>query len=265
MHKGFFKKPPQVDADNFDDVSTVIPGLSAADKKMRAIAVWGTIICVVGIGGYWGMSHFTDFNGPPAEVMENSTPDETESAPESAASGEDDTTEAAEEGESAEATGEQEVAAEGAEESATDEASAEGAEEASVEEASAEGSEEAATEEASAEGAEEASVEEASAEGAEEAESAGEEAAATPQVVDAERGAELANQAFSAMNRSRNEEARTLAQQAVALDPTSSKAWLVLGYTSQVLGNAEGAAEAFRRCVDQGQGSHVRDCRSLAR
>ena len=77
----------------------------------------------------------------------------------------------------------------------------------------------------------------------------------------------LAQLAFLLLNRGHRpdlEQARDYAQRASQIDPTSSLAWLVLGAARDSLGDRAGAREAYRNCVDEGQGAHVRECRALA-
>ncbi len=81
-------------------------------------------------------------------------------------------------------------------------------------------------------------------------------------------GAEaLAQLSFLLLNRGRRpdlEQARDYAARATQVDATSSLAWLVLGAARESLGDRTGAREAYRSCVEQGQGAHVRECRALA-
>jgi DNA-binding response OmpR family regulator len=91
-------------------------------------------------------------------------------------------------------------------------------------------------------------------------------AAPAPAPATGEDGAALAQQALRALNRSRNEEAASLAQRAVAADPTSALGWLVLGSARQMMRDAPGARAAYQSCVDQGrQAQYVRECRSMLR
>jgi len=79
--------------------------------------------------------------------------------------------------------------------------------------------------------------------------------------------AALAQLSFLLLNRGRRtdlEQARDYAQRATGIDPTSSLAWLVLGASRDSLNDHAGALTAYRACVEQGQGTHVRECRSLA-
>jgi len=247
VHNQWLTTPPE--AEEAPDLSYEGLPMSKQQKQARKLVIVLGGIMAAALIGYWLLNSWTDYNGPPGHVMESL--DTPVTAPETESAEVTDSDEEAEE-EPASAS-EQETATEGTPSAAGD---TEQAADASVAEAAgdtAEASQDTATAEASGSGT------------AAEETAAATEAAAEPQALDPARGAELANQAFSAMNRSRNEEARDLAQQAVLLDPTSSKAWLVLGYTRRLLGDAAGAAEAFQRCVDQGQGSNVRDCRSLAR
>jgi DNA-binding response OmpR family regulator len=77
----------------------------------------------------------------------------------------------------------------------------------------------------------------------------------------------LAQLSFLLLNRGRRpdlEQARDYALRATQIDATSSLAWLVLGAARDSLGDRAGAREAYRNCVDEGQGQHVRECRALA-
>ena len=85
-------------------------------------------------------------------------------------------------------------------------------------------------------------------------------AAASP-----EEARTLARQALNSLNRSRNDEARDLAQRAVAADPANSMGWLVLGAARGELGDREGSRAAYQSCVDQGSGPQVRECRAMLR
>ena len=77
--------------------------------------------------------------------------------------------------------------------------------------------------------------------------------------------AALTDLAWALLNRSQFQEAEQFAERASVLDPTSSKAWITLGAARQSLRNASGAREAYQACVDQGQGSYVRECRAMLR
>ncbi len=77
----------------------------------------------------------------------------------------------------------------------------------------------------------------------------------------------LAQLSFLLLNRGRRpdlEQARDYALRATQSDATSSLAWLVLGAARDSLGDRTGARDAYRSCVEQGQGAHVRECRALA-
>lgn len=71
--------------------------------------------------------------------------------------------------------------------------------------------------------------------------------------------------AFLQLNRGRNKEASELAARATALSPTSSRAWITLGASLQALGRVQEARVAYTRCVSEGQGPFVRDCRLMLR
>lgn len=80
------------------------------------------------------------------------------------------------------------------------------------------------------------------------------------------RGAEaLTNLAFLLLHRGANGEARDLALRATDVDETSAKAWITLGAALQALRQREPAMEAYRSCVELGQGPMVRECRLMLR
>ncbi len=95
------------------------------------------------------------------------------------------------------------------------------------------------------------------------AEPAAEEPAAPAGPADPEEARTLANQALRALNRSRNEEAASLAERAVAADRTNALGWLVLGAARGELRDREGSQEAYRNCVEHGTGRYRRDCRAM--
>jgi Flp pilus assembly protein TadD len=75
----------------------------------------------------------------------------------------------------------------------------------------------------------------------------------------------LADLAFLLLNRQANGEAEELAARAVAIDPTNSKGWITLGAARQGLGKHAEAMDAYRRCVEVGQGRFVGQCRMMLR
>ena len=80
------------------------------------------------------------------------------------------------------------------------------------------------------------------------------------------QGAEaLSGLAFMLLNRGVNNDAASYALRAVKIDPTDSRAWVTLGAARQQLRDREGAKEAYRSCVEFGQGKFVADCRSMIR
>ncbi len=77
----------------------------------------------------------------------------------------------------------------------------------------------------------------------------------------------LAQLSFLLLNRGHRadlEQARDYAQRASSVDATNSLAWLVLGAARDSLNDRAGALAAYRSCVEEGQGAHVRECRALA-
>jgi Flp pilus assembly protein TadD len=73
--------------------------------------------------------------------------------------------------------------------------------------------------------------------------------------------------AFLLLNRSQFAEAAELSRRATAIDPTDSRAWITLGAAleSGRPPDRAGAREAYRNCVERGQGAYVRDCRMMNR
>lgn len=75
----------------------------------------------------------------------------------------------------------------------------------------------------------------------------------------------LADLAFILVDRGVNPEARDLAQRASTIDPTNSKAWITLAVALTGLNQRDAAREAYRSCVERGQGRFVSECRRFAR
>jgi CheY-like chemotaxis protein len=75
----------------------------------------------------------------------------------------------------------------------------------------------------------------------------------------------LARLSFTYLNRGENEQASDFAARAVAIDPTSSEGWIVLGAARQALGDSRGARDAYRKCAEVGRGAYVAECRRVAR
>jgi len=75
----------------------------------------------------------------------------------------------------------------------------------------------------------------------------------------------LGRLAFGLLNRGENEQASDYAARAVAVDPTNSEGWIVLGAARYALGDKNGAKDAYRKCVEIGRGPYVEECRKVAR
>jgi hypothetical protein len=73
----------------------------------------------------------------------------------------------------------------------------------------------------------------------------------------------LAVLGFEYIQRGDNRRALEFAQRAVAVDPTSSQGWITVGAAQEGLGNKGAAREAYRNCVERGQGAYVRECRAM--
>lgn len=83
--------------------------------------------------------------------------------------------------------------------------------------------------------------------------------------IDGERPEALIDFAFFQLERGKNEDAQQYSERGARLDPSSSKAWITLGASLQALGRRDEAMEAYRKCVEQGTGQYVSDCRLMLR
>lgn len=75
----------------------------------------------------------------------------------------------------------------------------------------------------------------------------------------------LSKIAFNYLNRGKNAEAEEYAARAVAVDPTSSEGWIVLGAARHARRDRDGAKEAYKQCVALGQGEYVEECKRMVR
>jgi DNA-binding response OmpR family regulator len=75
----------------------------------------------------------------------------------------------------------------------------------------------------------------------------------------------LSELSFMLLNRGKNSEAAEYARRAAGLDPTDSKAWITLGAALQALRDRDGAMDAYRNCVEHGEGKFVSQCRMMVR
>lgn len=74
----------------------------------------------------------------------------------------------------------------------------------------------------------------------------------------------LSRLAFNYLNRGENQKASDYAARAVAVSPASSEGWIVLGAAKHALGDPRAARDAYRKCVELGQGPYVDECRRVA-
>jgi len=254
--QGFFKeKGKAVEQETWDDLSKSAIPISTGMKRAKYATFAGLLGAVIAFGGFY---IYTNVVMPqPAELSGAARPTELTDFDPPAAGDTEDVEPAADTVEEPPVVAPDEP---GSEEPTAEEP---GTEEPTAEEPGAEepGAEEPAADEPAAEepAAEEPAAEEPTAE-----EPAAEEPAAEPAApASAEEAADLANQAYRALNRSRNEEAAGLAARAVAADPTNALGWLVLGAARQALHDRPGSQEAYRNCVEQGTGRYRRDCRAM--
>lgn len=75
-------------------------------------------------------------------------------------------------------------------------------------------------------------------------------------------GPALTGLAFVLLNRGKNGEALETATQATKTQPSNAKAWITLGAARQALGNAAGAADAYRSCARLA-GRFARECKLM--
>jgi len=78
-------------------------------------------------------------------------------------------------------------------------------------------------------------------------------------------GAEaLSKLAFISLEAGKYRDALEMADRAVAIDPTSSEGWIVLGAARQATADRKGATEAYKRCSEL-SGEFVKECKRLLR
>jgi hypothetical protein len=83
--------------------------------------------------------------------------------------------------------------------------------------------------------------------------------------IDPNHSEALAKLAFHFLNQGKNTEAVDYAARALARDPSSSEAWIVLGAAKEALNDQQGARDAYRRCVEVGKGVYVAECQRMVR
>jgi len=256
VHNKWMTTPPE--AEEAPDLSFDALPISKQQRRARNIVVRLGGLGLVLVVGYLLLNRLTDFNGPPEHVMDSL--DTPVASTEVAESAEADAVEA--DAAVAEPSATADAAAAVAEPSATADAAAAVAEQGGATDAAA-----AETETASAP-VSPAAYEETLAEAERNDQRRARRAIPLYEEVLAANANEpraLAGLAFCMLQTGQNARAVELAERAVVLDPTSSKAWITLGAGRQALRDREGAQQAYQACVSQGQGSFVRDCRSMAR
>jgi tetratricopeptide (TPR) repeat protein len=77
--------------------------------------------------------------------------------------------------------------------------------------------------------------------------------------------AALSGLGFVYLNAEENQNAKEYAQRAVQADASNAEGWIVLGAALELLGDRAGAKDAYRNCVEQGQGPYLSECRKVAR
>jgi DNA-binding response OmpR family regulator len=84
-------------------------------------------------------------------------------------------------------------------------------------------------------------------------------------IVDAAGTRALSGLALGYLSGGDNARARDFAERAIDADPSNSEGWIVLGAARHALRDKAGAAVAYRRCVEVGQGKYVRECKQMLR
>jgi predicted Zn-dependent protease len=77
--------------------------------------------------------------------------------------------------------------------------------------------------------------------------------------------AALSGLGFVYLNAEENQNAKEYAQRAVQADASNAEGWIVLGAALELLGDRAGAKDAYRNCVERGQGPYLNECRRVAR
>ena len=77
--------------------------------------------------------------------------------------------------------------------------------------------------------------------------------------------AALSGLGFVYLNADEKQNAREYAQRAVQADASNAEGWIVLGAALELLGDRAGARDAYRKCVERGQGPYLMECRRVAR
>ncbi len=77
--------------------------------------------------------------------------------------------------------------------------------------------------------------------------------------------AALSGLGFVYLNADEKQNAKEYAQRAVQSDASNAEGWIVLGAALEMLGDRAGAKDAYRSCVERGQGPYLNECRKVAR
>jgi Flp pilus assembly protein TadD len=67
------------------------------------------------------------------------------------------------------------------------------------------------------------------------------------------------------LNAAENRRAQEYAERAVEADASNAEGWIVLGAARELLGDKSGAMAAYRKCVEQGKGAYLLQCRQVVR
>lgn len=74
----------------------------------------------------------------------------------------------------------------------------------------------------------------------------------------------LSGLGFVYLNADEKQHAREYAQRAVLADASNAEGWIVLGAALELLGDRAGARDAYRNCVEWGQGPYLVECRRVS-
>ncbi len=83
--------------------------------------------------------------------------------------------------------------------------------------------------------------------------------------LDGDREDAVGELAFRLLAAGRNREAAEHADRATRLNPKDARAWVTLGAALQGMGERFSAQQAYRSCVEQGEGPFVKECRPMVR
>jgi predicted Zn-dependent protease len=76
--------------------------------------------------------------------------------------------------------------------------------------------------------------------------------------------AALSGLGYVYLNADEKQHAREYAERAVLADASNAEGWIVLGAALELLGDRAGARDAYKNCVERGQGPYLTECRRVS-